>query len=161
MGRAIKGLVVKNNRLEKIMRELGATQKYVAVGVLGSKGQEQHKGDKLGTTVAEVATWNHFGTSTIPARPFLTIALARQRGEIDKLRGRIAQGVISGKLTIDRGLGLLGAFLVGAVKQEIAAGMPPENAPSTVAAKGSSTPLINTGQLRGSITFEIRNAADE
>jgi len=36
-------------------------------------------------------------------------------------------------------------------------GVPPPNAPSTIAAKGSSQPLFDTGQLYGQISHEVRD----
>lgn len=153
-------VVVKRDKLLERLRQLGATNATVAIGVLGAKGAEQHKDSPPGTTVAEVAQWNHFGTGTIPARPFLTIALARHGDALRKLQARIARGLLQGKIEIDQALGLLGEAAVGYAKQTIADGVEPANAASTIAAKGSSTPLIDKGQLRGSITHEVRSVDD-
>ncbi len=158
-----RGVVIKRDKLYEQLRALGARAPVVVVGVIGNKASETHKnehGAKTEATVADVAQWNHFGTSTVPARPFLTIALERHGAELKKLQARIAQGIVEGKLTIDQGLGLLGEVAVGFVKQTIADGVPPPNAPSTIAQKGSDTPLINFGQLRGSISFEIREGGN-
>lgn len=149
-----RGVVVKRSKVLETLRELGATQKTVAVGVIGDAAGEQHKDSEV--TVAQVAQWNHYGTERIPARPFLTIALAQHSDELKKLQARLANGLVQGKLTLDQALGLLGEAAVGMVKKTIADGVPPPNAPSTVAAKGSDKPLINFGQLRGSITSQIR-----
>lgn len=153
MGRDV---VIKRSKVFETLRRLGATQKTVVVGVLGQKGDEQHKDSPPGTTVAQVAQWNHFGTGTIPARPFLTIAMDRHKPEIQRIQRRLAQGLLEEKLTLDQALGLLGETAVGFVKQTIADGVPPPNAESTAISKGSSTPLINFGQLRGSVTYAVR-----
>lgn len=147
---------IKRNRLLERLRELGATQKTVAVGVIGARADEQHQKDEA--TVAEVATWNHFGTDTIPARPFLTIALERHKAEIAHIQKRLARGLVEGKLELDQALGLLGETVVNAVKQTIADGVSPPNSQRTIERKGSATPLIDTGQLRGSISYVIREA---
>jgi hypothetical protein len=157
-----RGVVVKRNKLLEQLRELGARQPTVVVGVIGSKAAEAHKGEHghSEATVAEVATWNHFGTSTIPARPAITTALTQHGDELRKLQTRIAGGIVEGKLTIQQGLGLLGEAAVGFIKQTIADGVPPPNAESTIEAKGSATPLIDKGQFRGSISYEVRNGED-
>jgi len=158
MGRDV---VIKRSKVWETLRRLGATQKTVVVGVIGRKGDEQHKDSPPGTTVAQVAQWNHFGTGTIPARPFLTLAMEQHKSEIARIQRRLAQGLLEEKLTLDQALGLLGETAVGFVKQTIADGVPPPNAPSTVAAKGSDKPLINFGQLRGSISSAVRDGAGD
>jgi hypothetical protein len=163
-----RGVVVKKNKLLEQLRELGARMPTVAVGFIGEKGAATHKDDHgREATVAEIATWNHFGTSTIPARPALTIALERHGPELRKLQERIARGIIEGKLGVNQGLGLLGEAAVGFVKQTISEGVPPPNAKSTLEKLGHSTagdylpsgkkPLIATSQMIGSASFEIRD----
>ena len=160
-----RGVVVKRSKLLEQLRELGATQKHVRVGVIGEAAAEKHH--EIGPdgaevegphTVAEVAIWNHYGTSTIPARPFITLALELHKEELKKLQARLGVAIVMGKITLDQALQLLGVAAVGFIKQTIADGVPPPNAPSTIARKGSSTPLINFGQLRGSITSDVQES---
>jgi hypothetical protein len=150
------GVTLKKNRLGQIIRELGARPRHIAVGVIGAKGQVEHNGTK-GATVADVASWNHFGTSTIPARPFLTIAFAKHGDRLRAVQARIIKGVIEGKLDLDRGLDLLGLEAAALVKQTIIEHVPPPNKPSTIERKGSSTPLVDKGQLLGAIQHEVRD----
>ena len=49
----------------------------------------------------------------------------------------------------------LGAMAVGEVQKYVTELDTPPNAPSTIRQKGSSNPLINTGALRQSITYEV------
>lgn len=149
------GVTIKRSQIEEVLRRLGAAPRHVVIGVLGAKASEPHK-DTPGATVAQVASWNHFGTSRIPARPFLTIAFEKYGEQIRAIQKRIAAGVISGKLDLDQGLELMGLEAVARVKQTIIEHVPPPNAKSTVDAKGSSTPLVDTGQLLGSITHVVR-----
>lgn len=152
-------VVVKRSEAYEKLRALGSETKTVVVGVLGADASQQH-GEVHGkpVTVAQVAQWNHYGTSTIPARPAITIALLRNEAVLKRLRARLAKGLLMEKLTMDQALALLGEAAVGMVKQEIADGVPPPNAPSTIARKGSSKPLIDTGQLRNSITYAVRDS---
>jgi hypothetical protein len=50
---------------------------------------------------------------------------------------------------------VMGSTLANAMKRKIVdgAGVPPPNAPSTVAKKGSSRPLVDTGRLVNAITW--------
>lgn len=158
-----RGVVVKRSKLLEQLRELGATQKHVRVGIIGKQAAEKHdepEGAKSAATVAQVAVWNHYGTSTIPARPFITLALEQHKEDLKKLQTRLGVALVTGKVTLDQALALLGEAAVGHIKQTIADGVVPENAPSTIAAKGSSTPLINFGQLRGSISFDVHAAVE-
>lgn len=52
-------------------------------------------------------------------------------------------------------LALSGEFLASKMVEEIQSGIPPALAQSTIDAKGSSTPLIDTGQMMGDITSKV------
>lgn len=157
------GVTITRDALAEVLRRLGAQPRHIVVGVLGSKASETHRGPadepppKKPPTVAEVASWNHFGTSRIPARPFLTIAFEKYGDEIRAIQKRIAKGVVTGKLDLEQGLELLGLEAVARVKQTIIEHVPPPNADSTIARKGSSTPLVHTSQLLGAITHVVRD----
>lgn len=112
---------------------------------------------KGGPSVAEIAAWNHFGTDRIPARPVLSLALDGRTTEVKAMSERIAKGVYDGK-SVSLLLRALGEWCRNRVISFINAGTPPPNAPSTVARKGSSTPLIDTGVLKGSVGYEVRDA---
>lgn len=159
------GGVTVVNRLEEVLGALLARPRHVAVGILGEKAARTKKvreGDETrDVTVADVATWLHYGTSRIEPRPFIAIALERHRAEIQKRFARIARGVLEEKLTLDQGLGLMGETVAGEIKKTIAEGVPPPNKEATIERKGSSTPLIDTGQLRGSVAFQVRDGAGE
>jgi len=107
-----------------------------------------------GTTVAQVADWNEFGTGNIPARPFIGGFVEENEAQIEEdlrkcgeeyTRGR------DGKLMLTR----FGLRYVGLIQQRISSGIAPPNSPVTVARKGSATPLIDTGQLRSSIRSKV------
>ncbi|MEM8168046.1 hypothetical protein Q4R38_18910, partial [Morganella morganii] len=56
-----------------------------------------------------------------------------------------------------RAFAIVGEKLSGEVKRKIQSGINPELDPKTVARKGSSKPLIDTGNLLQSITYEVRD----
>lgn len=155
------------------------SKKSVVVGIQGAKGEQkklmrkvsykQAEGDTKeekkksfkqmpkvsSATVAEVAAYNEFGTKTksgargIPSRPFIRGTLKDNKKTIATAASRILfhePNAFHDKM---------GLFLVSLVRKKIREGISPENAKKTVRQKGSSTPLIDTGQLIGSLTYEV------
>jgi hypothetical protein len=106
--------------------------------------------------VGEVAVWNHFGTSTIPERPFISGPIEQGKHEIRALQVRLAKGIYELKITKYKALEFIGTDLKSRIQKAIVAGVPPPNAPGTIAQKGSSGTLRDTGQLLQAINFEIR-----
>lgn len=103
--------------------------------------------------VAQYATFNEFGTADIPERPFFRESLRKNRTKYGKALGRALQR----DLAADRALGLIGAEAAADLQESITTLRTPPNAPSTVAQKGSSNPLIDTGRMRQSVTFDVRD----
>ena len=100
---------------------------------------------------AEIAAWNHFGTKTTPARPFLDVGILNKTDEIKRyISVELAKGRTP--LQIMPGLGALG---VRAVQEQIDDTYTPPNAPETVRRKGSTHPLIDTGEMKQKITFRV------
>ena len=143
---------------KRVLRELGAMNTAIAVGVWSAEG---HGGSNR--SVLEIAGYLHFGTSRgIPERPFIANWFdayeLRNRAQVVVEAKRVAAGL----QTVDRMLGRLAESFVGQAKKNIAEGGSPPfapNTPATIARKGSSKPLINTGQLRSSITSRIERGS--
>lgn len=114
-------------------------------------------GQKEGTdiTVAGVGFANEFGTETIPERSFLRSTTQSSKKQIVSLIKKLRKKVHDGSMGQKQALGLLGAFISDEVKKKIVAIKSPPNAPATIAKKGSSNPLVDTGQLKNSITWEV------
>ena len=111
-----------------------------------------------GAYIAEVAFWNEFGTfkngkKHIPPRPFMR-NVTDDKAKMERL-AKIA------KIEIEKGTegeaiaNTMGEVLVDMIKHSIQNGKFEPNAPSTIAQKGSSRPLIWNGDLLGSITFKV------
>ena len=136
-----------------------ATSKHLVVGVLGPLAEAMHKQadpSEPAVTVAQVAAKNHFGAPGVPARPFITIALRRKQAPITKVVDAALKAVTEGRSSGERALELVGLFVQGQIQETISEGVAPPNSPQTIARKGSSKPLIDTGQLRQSITYAVR-----
>jgi len=135
----------------------------VSVGVQGIEGAANHQGTTL--SVAQLAAVHEFGkvihqprmnrTIRIPERSFLRATVDMYRDAIARRQVLLSQGYILGKFELKPAMELLGQYVVGLIKQRMANGIPPANRPWTIAKKGSSKPLIDTGQLRNSITYKV------
>jgi hypothetical protein len=134
----------------------------VVIGVLGSAGSKTHEGDTEGLstsapTVVDLATWHEFGIpGRLPERSFLRATIEQRKPDIIKRVSSEAKAVLSGSRSGLDAWERVGLAVVGMVQERIAAGIPPALHPITVERKGSDTPLIDTGQLRSSITHEVR-----
>ena len=58
---------------------------------------------------------------------------------------------------MDNCLELMGVYMTNLIKERMAQGIKPSNSKITIERKGSSTPLIDSGQLRNSITYRVNN----
>lgn len=110
------------------------------------------------------AVWNHYGTSgsgwggPIPERPFLSNAIRGNRTSYrQKLKGSAAK-ILRGETATRTVLSKLGILAQGDVQTEITNLIDPPNSPVTVARKGSSNPLIDTGEMRGNVTWKVDDA---
>lgn len=88
---------------------------------------------------------------TIPARPWLVPGV--QSGTVEYLRV-IEKGVKKGD-NLDMVLERVGIVATGKVQQYMTDLRSPPNAPSTIAKKGSSNPLISSGAMRASVTYSV------
>ena len=90
-------------------------------------------------------------TITIPARPWLDVGVEQGTAEYVKI---IEASAKKGE-TLDKALEKCGIAAVGFVQKYIKSVSSPANAPSTVNAKGANNPLIDTGQMRQSVTSKV------
>jgi hypothetical protein len=142
---------------ETIQKMAAAAQKpgaHVTVGWPATAGQ--HAGSSM--SVAEIAAQHEFGTARIPQRSMLRATVEIYEHKYTEALRKIGIGITAGRIDLKGGLDLLGVMIKGDVQKRIAAGIMPPNAPSTIARKGSSTPLIDTGQMRNAIEHEVRGA---
>ena len=134
-------------RIRRQAREL--KDSGVKVGVLGDAERDD------GADMILIALANEFGTDTIPARPFIRGAYGEHKQDLGNTKDRLVRLVFAGKIDVPRALGLLGEEHKGQIQEYMTALDHPPNAPSTIARKrGSTNPLIDTGQLRRSIDWE-------
>lgn len=114
-----------------------------------------------GEPVAPYAAANEFGTSRIPARPFLRSTIDAKGTEWADYLGR----AIRARVPLQTALKLTGEKMKSDVKATIAGDMAPANAPSTIRRKlrqedegggmMHAGTLIETGSLLRSIEYEV------
>ena len=106
-----------------------------------------------GTPVTNVAAWNEFGTRRIPERPFMRRASVKAEKPLVEVARRV---IDPEKMVVDRKVGgILGEVLKGEIQRSITQLRRPPLAVSTVAMKGSSNPLIDTGVMRAAVTYRV------
>lgn len=129
------------------------TKIEVTVGVHAAEAGSSH-GE--GLTVGDIATFHEFGTQTVPQRSFVRSWYDERQAFIaDTLRTQL-QAVIAGKRPIEQAAERIALAFEGDVKRRIAQNIPPPLAPATIARKGSSVALIDTGQLRNAIRGQVK-----
>jgi hypothetical protein len=142
--------------LAKLKERLAAGEHMVKVG-LPDDPKVGHDGVSIGLTLGETALINEFGSDDgrVPERPAFRLGLAHGQDDFNRLNRVNLRRVASGTMTLDQALGQLGEMGVARVKTEILDGDFEPNAPSTIARKGSSHPLIDTAQEKQSVTWEV------
>lgn len=135
----------------------------VKIGVL-SNGKGNGKVEGTDLDLIGLATIHEFGVyarpwanfAGIPPRPFIRATFDANRAEVKKKMTALAVAFLKGQISLNRGLHMLGHWGVAAVHKYVEQGANLEpNAPSTIARKGSSRPLVHTKQLINSVTYEV------
>lgn len=91
----------------------------------------------------------------IPERPFLRNAMRDNRAKYRDGMKTSAKKLLLGQTSLHTVLSKLGVLAQGDVQDSITSLSSPPNSPVTVALKGSSNPLIASGELRKSVSYKI------
>jgi hypothetical protein len=131
---------------------------YARVGVVGDTAART--GESYAMTNAEIGLINEVGSmeNNIPARSWLRVPMWLKEKEIAAFvkSPAIMKMLLGGKVT--EALKLIGIFGESIIKEAFNTrgfGQWEPNAPSTIARKGSSAPLIDTSQLRRAVTSDV------
>lgn len=118
----------------------------ITVGIHAAEGASSHDGD----TLAGVAEQHEFGLG-VPQRSFIRRWADEDIVEINQILERELSAIVEGTpATVAAERAAL--ILQGKAQRFISDGRAtPANSPGTIAKKGSSTPLIDTGRLRQGI----------
>lgn len=118
-------------------------------GIQGSESSASH-GDVRNI---DVAVFAEFGTSTAPERSFIRATVDREFGKYGRFMEAEIRNNIDSAPRMRRSFGRLAELMASDMRNTIARSI--DLAPlaeSTISRKGSSKPLLDTGQLRASIT---------
>lgn len=153
--------------LLKFTRLLEKGLPSVKVGITGNKATVVRKepGSKKGITNAEIGFIQEFGRMTgknkIPPRSFIVMPLRTRLNPYLKRKLKMTQkafdkAVKSGKAEeLAAKVGLIAETVIQDAFATSGWGKWEANRPSTVKRKGSDKPLIDTGELRRSISSEV------
>ena len=163
---------------DELRHRINAGKHAVRVGVPGGVAETD------GTPVAMIAAVHEYGSPAqgIPERPFLRVAIQKNRNKYVRLNRINLVKMMRGQMRMEQALGQLGEMAKGDVVTEIKSGDFAALDPKTIAARrrarskgynkallrkvaktqgaGNAAgpidrPLIDTGQLFQSITYEI------
>lgn len=91
----------------------------------------------------------------IPERSFIRRTVDEKENDILKFKNERIDKMIDGNMTAIEYLNELGKYMVELTKETLIKLDSPKNHPFTANQKGSSNPLIDTGKLLESISYEI------
>lgn len=136
-------------RIQTQLRSMGA----VKVGLPSDSPADE----ETGVSLVFIGWWNEYGTDDghVPERPFMRQAFDDNLALIRQAQDRLVSGIYAGQYSTDRALRLLGELHQAHIQKSITELRQPPNAPSTVARKGSSNPLIDSEQMRDNIRYEV------
>lgn len=106
-----------------------------------------------GQPVAMIAAFNEFGTGKSPPRPFFRNMIAAKQAEWPK---GIAVQLKETNYNVARTLDRTGMAIAGQLRQSIVDTNSPALSPRTIARKGFSKPLVDTGHMLQSVDHEVK-----
>lgn len=147
-----------------LFQRLRAPAAAVTVGVHEDVGAKPHPGSIRGrdkrsppkATIADVATWLEVGTSRAPRRSFVADWADENEERNRDLLRKLGHGLVTGQIkNAAEGLRLFGEKAKQSMVRRMGDGIPPPNASSTIARKGSETPGVDSGEVRKAIDFKV------
>jgi hypothetical protein len=156
-----------NKALDALANQLKKSKSYVKVGLPDS----DHEGSHL--TIAQIGIKHEYGDpdDNIPERPFLAVSLKKAKARLVAVNRKSLKSLLNNKITFATALELMGVVGQGIVQAYIseASNFKPLSE-RTIAARrarrknpkssntkfaGVNNPLIDTGQMRASLTYEV------
>lgn len=147
-----------NDLLEVIERIDTLRGTKIRFGILGSGlggHKKKGKGNKL--TVVEIAAVHEYGSSSvgIPERSFMRKTFDDKKDEINSTVDEFFGRYVMGEISYDAAVNGVGEFVKGLIQATIRDISSPALKAITIQLKGSSQPLVDSGQLLDSIEYEV------
>lgn len=151
------GLDTKN--LDKFLKALKGKLPTIRVGILGEKSARSSNGAAGGPTNAEVGSFHEFGTTKLPVRSFLRVPLMEQFPKRLKSSGAFDKAVLAEVIatkSVVPWLKKVAILAEGTVLDAFDSGDFGKWPPSDFRYKENAQTLVETQQLRNSITSDIQ-----
>lgn len=132
----------------------------IRVGILSGKGAEDESKTTKGKQVIDVAMYNEFGQG-VPERSFIRAWFDEYKSQNEAELRKAITAITEGRIESKQAFELLGQKFVGSVQTRMSNGISPANSPVTIELKHSSVPLIDTGQLRSSVSYVVEVKAHD
>lgn len=133
---------------------------HVKNGVIAGTGA--HPNSKAGATIAAIAAWNEFGTPRIPSRPFMRNGYRAFKLDVafvmQAMRACVftkAGDHLRKNTNVKQFFEVCGMKIQSLMVAQIDSNLPPANSEATIAKKGSSHTLFDTGALKQSLSYEV------
>lgn len=167
----IKKIIIKDNLkdLENIIKTLRS--KTIKIGIFGADDSQLlmiAKVNEFGVDIKitpKMRRWLHVNglhvkKSTrdihIPERSFIRRTAAEKKNKIDEFIKQQMTELLTFQISVETFFDRVGTYLVGLTQETLTEINTPPNHPFTLERKKpKSKPLINTGRLRGAITYKI------
>ena len=162
-------------RLDNLKHKLARLDDLtLTIGVHSDVPPHQDDGQAIG--MAELAAIHEFGTSKIPERSFLRAGIALHEGDINERAAHAVGKLIDGVYAPDEVLEYVGELGLGDIRDFITGNLvKPPLAAATIASRdkkaahgggvadkaGHHTPLLDSGQLMGSLAFKVSDTPAE
>ncbi len=145
--------------LDKLIRLMGVTPPSVKIGVLGSKAARGADTNASGLNNAEVGAFAEFGTVNAPQRSFLRVPIAENLEKRMESAGAFDEDTL--KETLAAGTLMPYMKKIAVLCESIVLGAFASSGygkwrPSNMSGKKNKQTLVETQQLRNSITSEVK-----
>lgn len=144
----------RNPQVEKMLNDLlkKSAIRSVMVGYWAGENKEAD-----GADLVVVARAHEYGTRFIPQRSFLRSTVIENREKIDRFIEKQVMEVIDQRQTMLQAMKKCGAFVTAMVKRKIQKSKEwaVPLSPKTIKRKGSSHPLVDTGEMRNKVDYRI------
>jgi len=141
----------KDLGMKDLLRRLRSDASHVDIGIQADEDEQ----------LIIIAAANEFGTITIPARSYIRSTVDENNDKYLGVSKKLMGKIVSGDMTKTEALAIMGQMIEGDIKRKIISLRSPPNAPSTIRAKGSDNPLVDTGLLGGSIRFVVKSEGED
>lgn len=154
----ITSTVTRDNGL--LDRIKSVAKRYTAKVEIGYLDGAMHKssitsGKSRPIALKDLAAIHEYGLG-VPKRAFIEPSLKKNRRKYLLYAGKQITPIIRRRQSMNAAWQTLGAMAVADIQQYMVTARFTPLAPTTIKRKGSSKPLIDTGQMRQSITYRVK-----